>query len=135
MNIKTQKEIQITFNEPTLDIKAGIEISGDEDFFIRTLTKIVKNDMSRMIESVRNTMLEDNKQFYTAAHSLKGASSYAGCTRMHKISQSLQTCAEQKNYRLAVTLFNELVDEAKEVQKKYMEYAKSKGQYGRVWCR
>jgi len=132
MDIKTHKEIQTVFNEPTLDINAGIEISGDEDFFIRTLSKIVKSDLHRMIESIRSTMPKDNKQFYAAAHSLKGASSYAGCTRIHKISESLQTCAEQKNYGLAVPLFNELVNEVKEVQKKYVEYLKSKGRESNV---
>ena len=74
---KAAKEIPTTFTEPTLDPAAGMEISQDEDIFMKTLTTLVKDSLEGMLKDIRNSIVKGPiKEFRRSAHSLKGAASY-----------------------------------------------------------
>ena len=130
----TPKEIVTTFNEASLDPEAGIKITEDEDLYLKTLTSLIEHQVVKMIEDIRTSMIKRaDADFRRTSHSLKGASPCAGCTRMHKICESLQFVAEVKDYKLVVQLFNELTVELKKVQKEYSAYATSKGVAGKSY--
>ncbi len=73
----TNKPIQIRFDEPTLDIDAGIKITQDEPLFNNTLRNLVEKNLTQMVQAIRNTLVQGPQlEFRRTSHSLKGAASY-----------------------------------------------------------